>query len=128
MADPQLSFSVEEIPDADSVFMRAHRNLLRNGAIVPGVFRAQGAGMSVDWSKYASPEDTRQRARKPLDNAILAMIAGDIRGTAGLPVNHSPEPENRAHADVILPENGEDLTEARIKLGRIASIAIPLDS
>jgi len=120
-----LSFPVEEIPDADAVYMRAHRNLLRDGEIVPGVFRAQGAGMSVDWSKFATPEDTRSRARKPLDNAILAMIAGKIRAEAGLAVNHSPEPENRAHSDVILPEDNEDLTEARIKLGRIAKIALP---
>ena len=127
MADPQLSFPVEEIPDADSVFMRAHRSLLRDGEIVPGVFRAQGKAMSVDWSKYASPEDTRQRARKPLGNAVLAMIAGRIRAEAGLEVFHTPEPENRAHSSVILPENDEDLTEARIILGRIATIVISLD-
>ena len=119
-------FPIEEIPDADTVFMRAHRNLLRDGEIVPGVFRAQGLAMSVDWSKYATPEETQRRARKPLDNAILAMIAGEIRSRAGLAVNHSPVPENQAHADVILPQDDEDLTEARIKLGRIASVVTPL--
>ena len=82
--------------------------------------------MSVDWSKYASPEGTRQRARKLLDNAILAMIAGRIRAEAGLEVSHAPEPENRAHSSVILPENDEDLTEARLRLGRLASITTPL--
>lgn len=94
MADPQLSFPVEAIPDADELYMRAHRNLLRDGQIVPGVFRAQGAGMSVDWSKYSSPEDTRARARKPVDNAVLALITGDIRTQVRLDVYHSPEPEN----------------------------------
>ena len=127
MADPKLSFPVEEIPDADSLFMRAHRSLLRDGAIVPGVFRAHGGGMSVDWDKYSSPLDTRMRARKPLDNAVLALIAGEIRSKAGLAVTHAPEPENRAHSDVIMPENEEDLTEARIKLGRIARTVIPLE-
>ena len=128
MDDPQLSFPVEEIPDADALFMRAHRNLLRDGQIVPGVFRAQGEGMSVDWSKYASPEETQKRARKPIDNAILALIAGEIRSAVGLAVNHTPQPDNRAHSDVLLPQVDEDLTEARIKLGRIATLAIPLDS
>jgi len=42
-------------------------------------------------------------------------------------VFHTPEPENRAHSSVILPENDEDLTEARIILGRIATIVISLD-
>ncbi len=46
----------------------------------------------------------------------------------GLVVNHSPEAENRSHTDVILAEHDEDLTEARIKLGRIAKIAIPLSN
>lgn len=128
MADPQLSFPIEEIPDADALFMRAHRNLLRDGQIVPGVFRVQGEGMSVDWSKYASPEDTRMRARKPLDNGVLAMIAGKIRSEASLAVNHSPENENRAHSEIILPQDDEDLTEARIKLRRIATLVIPLGS
>ena len=128
MANEQLDFPTEDIPDADQVFMRAHRNFLRNGAITPNVFRAQGEGMSVDWSKYASPDDTRSRARKPLDNAILALVAGEVRSKTGLGVNHTPLPENRAHSDVILPQDDEDLTEARIKLGRIATLAIPLDS
>lgn len=128
MADEQLDFPAEFIPDADQVFMRAHRNFLRNGAITPSVFRAQGEGMSVEWGKYATPEETRNRARKPIDNAILALIAGEIRSKAGLGVNHTPLPENRAHSDVALPRDDEDLTEARIKLGRIATLAIPLDS
>ena len=126
MADPQLNFPIEEIPDADAVFLRAHRNLLRDGEIVPGVFRSHEAGMSVDWSKYATPEYTRLRARKPLENAVLALIVGEIRAIVGLAVHHSPQSDNQAHSDVILPEQGEDLTEARIKLGRIASFAIPL--
>jgi hypothetical protein len=83
--------------------------------------------MSVDWSEYATPKDTRARARKPTDNAILAMIAGRIRVEAGLAVNHTPVPENQSHSEITLPESDEDLTEARIKLGRIASIAIPLN-
>jgi hypothetical protein len=126
VADPQLSFPVEAIPDADALYLRAHRNLLRDGLIVPGVFRAQGEGMSIDWSKYSTPQETRERARKPLDNAVIALIAGEIRIKVGLPVYHTPEPENQSHSEVKLPENDEDLTEARIKLGRIATIEIPL--
>jgi len=126
VADPQLSFPVEAIPDADALYVRAHRNILRDGHIVPGVFRAQGAGISVDWSKYSSPEQTRLRAKKPPDNAVMALIAGEIRTQVKLPVLHKPDPENQSHSEVTLPENGEDLTEARIKPGRIATIVIPL--
>ena len=106
--------------------MRAHRNLLSDGRIVPGVFRAQGAGMSFDWSKYSSPEQTRLRAKKPPDNVVIALIVGEIRTQVKLPVLHKPDPENQSHSEVTFPENGEDLTEARVKLGRIAKVAIPL--
>ena len=128
MADEQLEFPIEEIPDVDSVFMRAHRDHFRGGNLRPGVFRARDGGMSVDWNKYATPEDTRLRAKKPMDNAVIDMTAGKIRAHAALAVNHTPQTSNQAHSDVILPANDEDLTEARIKLGRISTIAIPLEN
>jgi hypothetical protein len=129
VADEELSFHIEEIPDADSVFMRAHRDYISDGELRPRVFRAQDGSMSVDWDKYSTPEATRQRAKKnPENNAVIRMGVGGIRGIGNLDVKHSPELDNQAHSDVNLPDNGADLTELRVLLRRIAQIVLPLSA
>ena len=125
MADA-LNFQIEQIPDADSVFMRAHKGYIRDGNIATGVFKEQGGGMSVDWDKYASPQDTKARAKNPADNAILSLPVGGIRTIRDLDVKHTPEPTNRAHSEVDLPDDREELTEVRVLLSRLSTIVIPL--
>jgi hypothetical protein len=120
-----LGFPVEEIPDADSVFMRAHKDYIRDGDLVPGVFREQDGGMSVDWNKYASKEDTKQRAKNPANNAVVSLSVGGIRKIDDLDVRHTPELSNRAHSEVYLPDSREELTEVRLLLHRLAEIVIP---
>jgi hypothetical protein len=123
----ELAFPVEEIPDADAVFMRAHRMHFSGADLKPGVFRAQQGSMSVNWNKYASAEDTRQQARKnPEQNAVISLLVGGIRKIRDLDVKHMPDYSNRAHSEIILPTDDEDLTEARVMLHRLAIIVIPL--
>jgi hypothetical protein len=123
----------ETIPDASDVFMRVHKRWVIDGAIAPGVFRDHGRGMSVDWSKYSCPEGTRQRAKTPNDNGVIALNVGRIRAEVELEVEHDPVqervindapgssiPANRAHSEVL----GEKSTERRLKLVRIHSIVI----
>lgn len=74
-----ISQEVEQIPDEDLLFMRAHRMFFRDGQFAPGVFRDQGDGMSVDWERYSTPEETRLRARRPEDNAVIEMVTGEVR-------------------------------------------------
>lgn len=108
--------------------MRAHRAHFRNGELAPGVFKAQGDGMSVDWDKYSTAEQTRLRAKKPDENAILSLPVISIRNIKPLRVEHEPDPQadNRAHAEVFDMPKAEQLTETRIKLLRIAVVAIPI--
>jgi hypothetical protein len=128
LADEELVFPTEEIPDSDSVFMRAHRNLMRDGEIGRGVFTAHGGAMSVDWDKYSSAEATRKRGAKGAENyAVIKMAVIGIRHIRELDVKHSPMTDNRAHSDINLPED-EDLTEVRLNLGRIATVVIPIES
>ena len=86
----------EEIPNDAAVFMRLPRKLIPNNEVGPNVFREHGNGMSVDWSKYSTPDETRKRARKsrPEDYAVIGMITGDIRTIDGLEVQHDPVQEN----------------------------------
>ena len=129
----EVVWPIEPIPDADNVFMRAHRMYFREGELQPGVFRAQGDGMSVDWDKYSTAEETKKRAGKnPHDNAVVRMCAGRIREIAGLRVEHQPDRvgQNRAHSNVLgLPAHSTpDLVEVRLKLRRISTIVHPLGS
>jgi len=124
MAD-DVNWPVEDIPDDDSVYMRAHRMFFRP-TLQPGVFTPHGAGMSVDWKKYSSPEDTRQRARNPDHNAVIRLPARGIRDINNLALEHTPEPENRAHSDVFGLVNSEDLTEARILLLNLSRVVLDL--
>ena len=125
MAD-ELAWPIEQIPDADSVFMRAHETYFRDGELEPGVFTSkEGPGMSVDWDKYSSKEQTRQRAKKPEKNAVISLSVGGIRKIDQLDVAHRPELGNRAHSEVDLPTH-EELTEIRFKLNRLAQTVIPL--
>jgi hypothetical protein len=121
-----LEFLVEEIPDADSVFMRAHKVHFRDGALTPGVFKAQDGSMSVDWDKYSTQEETKQRAKRPDENAVISLIVGAVRKIDDLDVKHTPEANNRAHSEVDLPNSREELNKVRLLLYRVAQIVIPL--
>ena len=126
MAD-NLAWPIETIPDSDSVFMRAHQTYYRDGEPGPGVFTAKDGGMSVDWSKYSSAEETRQRAKNnPERNAVLSLPVGGVRQIDDLDTVHRPEPENRSHSEIDLPVDRETLAEVRVLLLRLAKTVIPL--
>jgi hypothetical protein len=97
-------WEVEDIPDGDRLFLRVHANDVRasGGKLHPGVFREQRGSMSVDWEKYSTAEESRNRARHPERVGILALIAGYVRSIEGLTVLHEPDEErrNRAHSGV----------------------------
>ena len=113
---------VEDIPGGDHLYMRAHKQFLREGRLKPGAFRDHGGGMSTDWSEYSTPDETRQRARIPEDNGVLDLPVGEVREIT-LRVDHAPLPDNRSHTDVV----GEKNSEVRLKLGRIATIVLDTD-
>ena len=128
----EIAWSVEIIPDIDNVFMRAHRMHFRDGALQPGVFRQRNNGMSVNWEKYATAQDTRNGATKnPNDNAVIRMCAGRIREIPDLQVAHDPDitRHNRAHSNVLgMPHhNTPELIEVRVKLLRISTVVLLLE-
>ena len=102
------NYGIEEIPDTARLYYRVHKDIymatmraagIPQGKLPSGVFRFQGGDLSVDWSKYAKPEETRNRARVPEDNGIVDFIASPIR-VDGHKVEHTPKPDNRAHSSV----------------------------
>ena len=113
-----VNWESEIIPDLARLFLRVHRSYIREGRPVPGAFRDIGAGMSTDWDKYSTPEESRARARKPDENGIVEMNTATVRGISALVVEHTPSRQfnNRAHTDVV----GEKTEEVRVKLRRLA--------
>ena len=119
---------IEFIPDDDPVYHRIHKTYIQADGISPNAFAnspKKGPAMSVDWAKYASPAETRARAPKPTENAVVQFVAGEVRQVPGQKVEHSPDASqnNRAHADVV----GQKTTEVRTHLSRIWKPAIPLE-
>jgi hypothetical protein len=131
-----LIWESEDIPDDAILYMRIHKNNLKSGhPIINNVFRLRPneIGMSTDWDKYSTPQETRKRAKNPLDNAVIALSVGEVRRIPNQEVIHSPvhadltaEPPilaNRSHTDVT----GIKDTEARLKFSRIYTMAVELD-
>ena len=72
--------------------------------------------MSVDWEKYSTAIEARDRARNPAVNAVVSFVAGEVRQIPQQ-VEHDPLPHNEAHSDII----GDKTPEVRVKLRRILS-------
>src|SRR5229473_7620854 len=94
----------EEIPEEDKLFMRVHPSNAKDGNLNPGAFRNHGQpgkpeGMSTDWEKYSTANESRNRARKnPAVYGVVSMVAGKVRQIPGQMVTHTPDyPTNRAH-------------------------------
>lgn len=126
---------VEEIPDADRLYLRVHRQWLKKDRIAPGFFQnrpdeSTGA-MSTDWSKYSTPEQTRGRARRPELNAVIALLVHDVRSIPEQQVHHAPLqdhptiPDNRAHTDVAGPKETANL-QIQDSFARVARLVIPV--
>ncbi len=125
------NWPVEEIPDADSLFLRVHHANVKDGRAIPRTYDEHDGGMSTNWSRYADAELTRQQAalvihqktgqpKDPANYGVLAFGVGDVREIEDVQVFHAPKRENRAHTDVT----GTNSPEARVKLGRIGAWAI----
>jgi len=74
--------------------------------------------MSTDWSKYATPEQTRRKgAKPPTDYGIAELPVGSVREIEALTVVHFPLDDNDAHSHVLgLSTAGEILTRQRFEL------------
>lgn len=121
---------VEDIPNGDTLYMRVHKNNILNGELDAAAFQRHGGGLSTDWAKYASPEDTRSRSQSspPGRNAVVAFVVGDIRDI-GFDVAHEPimptldDPfGNQAHTEVSAQVSS---VEFRAKLSNLWKPEIP---
>lgn len=126
----------EEIPDDDDLYVFIHKQWIRrDGRISPGFFQnrpdEQTGAMSVDWSKYSTPDETRRRARQPHLNGVGKLGVGTIRAIPMQAVHHTPirdHPtlvDNRAHADVTGPKVDTDL-DIQDQFARVCTLVLPM--
>jgi len=112
---------VEQIPGEDTLYMRVHDAHRKPGTheISVGAFVNRSTGMSTDWAKYSTPQETRDRAKKNLErNAVVSFVVAEVRGIPEQQVEHTPDPDddNRAHTEVLGPKS----EEVRVQLRRLA--------
>lgn len=117
----------EDIPDEDTLYMRIHSMWFdEDGKIIPKAFQNHGSGMSTNWSKYATAEQTQDEVarygKNPEDNAVGAFVVGNVREIPEQSVEYTPMPDNRAHTDVL----DEKDNEVRVLLRRECKLVIRL--
>jgi hypothetical protein len=109
--------------------MRFHKNLSPDKEIRPNIFREHGSGISTDWNKYSTPEQTKQRSKVPSDNAVISLNVGEVKRIKNINVEHAPIIGNRAHSEIrgMPKEKGEQL-EIRVRLARISKFEIRFEN
>jgi hypothetical protein len=135
-AEPDANFL-----DIHSLYRGVHKDLWRFftrdvNAIGPNFFitpKDDTEGLSVDWSKYATPQFTLNRLREPSlsVNGIVSLNLKKLRDcfaerTLGLTVKHDPviDPDspNRAHT-LIRGINQRNKTKVKFHLSKMAEWA-----
>jgi hypothetical protein len=110
----------EQIPNEASLYYRIHKTYIIDNEIIPGAFQSKIDGMSTDWDKYSTPQQSLALSKNPADNGIVKFSVGLIRQQPSMDVEHDPQLYNRAHSLIHgVPEKGELKTKVRLLLKRI---------
>ena len=133
-------WKIEEIPDDHTLYMRVHRNDVKDGRPIPGVFKNRPnpgdsdapRAMSTDWCSYSTAQQTQARGRRslPSDNGVIALGVAGVRRLYQQQVQHTPwfqdpedeeVPNNQAHTDVIGPKSPREVNDSD---GRIQVLTV----
>lgn len=124
--------TIEIIPDQDIVFRRVHRNHVDgDNMVMPVAFPTEEDGLSVNWSKYSTPENTKNESvsfgKDPSNYGVISLPVITVREIP-LRVIHSPRPHNLAHSSIldIPPRKPNDLG-IRLKLRAASTWEILID-
>lgn len=110
----------ETIPDSDYLYYRVKsKDIDDKQKAVPNAFYDKQGGMSCNWSKYSTPNDTIN-SYDPHKFGVVKMLVENVRQIPLQEVMHKPT-QNRAHSEVIGPKES---TEIRLKFYDCASLVI----
>ena len=123
----ECDYEVETLGDLETLYYRVHKTYYRSSKIIPNAFQTKGDGMSTDWAKYSSPEESYSRCKIPADNSIVSFNTGRVKSEKILDVIHKPENINRSHSLVLgIPKSEPFKTEVRLHLMKIHKEVIAL--
>jgi hypothetical protein len=134
MDEKYPQYPIEEIPDQDLLFCRVHHlNLymendnvrIKPQAFDPTPYPPKTAnGLSTNWSKYSSAEQTKTDARVPENYAVVSFLVQKVRDIP-LSVVHSPT-KNQAHTHILdIPPREQNDAKITLKLRDICKWEIP---
>ena len=125
----------ENFLNSHFLYRAIHRGLWQNwestDRIDPIFFYSKNAeeGLSFDWSKYSSPQDTleRRKGNSLKENGIIQLNLRKLRTDIiqfNLPITieHAPLPENQSHT-LLLGITRSNTAKIRRKLSKIAEWA-----
>ena len=108
----------EYIKDEHELYRFIHKTYIKGNEISKSSFKIEMFRISVDWDKRTqppyNPHYTRARNGDPIDYAVIGLITGDVR-TEGFNAEHTPDKDNEAHSDIIIPEEIPLSQENKIK-------------
>jgi len=126
---------IENFFDSHFLYRVVNRGLWQNweyhDRIDPIFFYSKNVeeGLSFDWSKYSSPQDTlkRRKGNSLKENGIIQLNLGKLRTNIiqfNLPITieHAPLPENQSHT-LLLGITRYNTAKIRRKLSKIAEWA-----
>lgn len=138
-------WETETIPDSSAVYRMVPSHMVKKGSRIPSesMFVPDADGLSVDWDKYATPEEclirvglsfrfNKQEFKDPSGFLVFKLQVGPVRKLEGVSgVKHTPvfhgepspvgAPNNRSHSSIM----GSD-EEVRLKL-RDAAVEVAVD-
>jgi hypothetical protein len=140
-----IPWEIEPIPDTTAVYRMVPSHMVKKGSRIPSesMFMPDADGLSVDWDKYATPEESlirvgltfrfnTQEFKDPTCFLVFKLKVGQTRQMEGVSqILHSPvfhaeppligQPNNRSHSSIF----GTD-EEVRLKL-RDAATEVAVD-
>jgi hypothetical protein len=126
---------IENFFDSHFLYRAVYRGLWQNweypDRIDPIFFYSKNVeeGLSFDWSKYSSPQDTlkRRKGNSLKENGIIQLNLGKlgtniIQFNLPITIEHAPLPENQSHT-LLLGITRYNTAKIRRKLSKIAEWA-----
>ena len=117
----------EQIPPSDWLYKRVPKahysdDVLNSAATFRNTPTKQD-GMSVDWSRHSTPEQTLRRAvQKPVATyGVIKLQVAKVAKIPGQRIEHTPRDDNQSHADVF---GDKDDPEVKLKFLRCSEWCI----
>ncbi len=112
----------EELPTHHYLYKFVKEKLIRDGEVLAEAFHNVGVigepsyGMSTDWSKYSSPDETKNRpADKTARYGVARIQVGDVGIVNYQKAVHDPlfhgrnnRQNNRSHTNIVGPKSTKD--------------------